>query len=281
MKRNLQTQLVSLLFKMTTGIAMEVSLEFLKLCDEIVEDGELSNNEIYSLAKWINNNPEGRKLWPAKVFVKLLQRVFEDNHISKKEARAVGEIIQNVRRQWARESAPDVESDAAEDVTHEVLSVNWDPAIAKLPLINFQCKVQSSGMDHEYDVDLSEPSCSCPDFKGMRGRLPVGHLSRCCKHIFSAFARVRPTGGSWPGWLDPYLELAFRPHPEQEWGVAEVGDNFALISSAPNEWANVYLIEDGDCQKFGYSTYEDRWSYGTEPESAELFIKAINNLGKN
>lgn len=81
---------------------MDVSTEFMKLIDQVAEDGELTFNEIGQLAKWLNANKEGRKLWPASVFIKLLQNVFADGKIDRSEAAEVGKLIQTVRREWSR-----------------------------------------------------------------------------------------------------------------------------------------------------------------------------------
>jgi hypothetical protein len=76
--------------------------EYLQLIEEIVEDGELTHQEIYLLAKWLNENKEGRKTWPANLFLPILKEVFADGEIDKLEALQVGRLIQKVRRDWAR-----------------------------------------------------------------------------------------------------------------------------------------------------------------------------------
>jgi len=52
------------------------TLVYLKLIEEVAEDGELNHQEIRQLAKWLNDNPEGRKSWPASMFFPLLKGEF-------------------------------------------------------------------------------------------------------------------------------------------------------------------------------------------------------------
>ena len=38
--------------------------EFLVLCESIMEDGELTNDELYRLAEWLNSHQEACYNWP-------------------------------------------------------------------------------------------------------------------------------------------------------------------------------------------------------------------------
>lgn len=79
--------------------------QYLSLIEEVAERGELTHKEIYKLAKWLNDNKDGRTTWPANQFLPLLKDVFADGKIDQSEARQVGRLIQKVRREWAREHA--------------------------------------------------------------------------------------------------------------------------------------------------------------------------------
>jgi hypothetical protein len=87
-----------------------------------------------------------------------------------------------------------------------------------------------------------------PDFRSFRHRLNAGHLTRCCKHVFRAYARLEPSEG-WPGWLGAFLGLSCTPHPRQDWLVLSIRQGWltfqrpelALVSSAPKCWADVSL----------------------------------------
>ncbi len=52
---------------------LDYTHEYLNLIEEVAEDGELTHKEIYRLAKWLNENKEGRKCWPANQFLPILK----------------------------------------------------------------------------------------------------------------------------------------------------------------------------------------------------------------
>jgi hypothetical protein len=130
-------------------------------------------------------------------------------------------------------------------------------------------------------VDLNGPTCTCPDFRSYRVGLPTGHLTRCCKHIFDAYAQLEPVEG-WSGWLDSFLEVACPPHPHQNWRVVTIGQGWlgmrtalVLISSAPSDWANVFAPSNGIYERYGYNVKQHRWAYEIEPAQGEKIGKAV------
>lgn len=253
-----------------------VSTGFMKLLDEVAEDGELTFNEIRQLAVWINKNKEGRKLWPATVFIKLLQDVFADGKIETSEAHEVAKLIQGVRRQWSRNSVPAEAVPALSAIENAIAGL--DIGRANLPIIPVSLSVPSrSEVDIVYTVDFNGPTCTCPDFRSSRNALPSGHLSRCCKHIFDAYAQLKPEDG-WPSWLDAFLEMGMRPIPSQEWAVLQIGSAKFLVSSAPRDWGNVYTKSKEGNQRFGYNPNEERWSYGKAPPHAQQLAQAVIKL---
>ena len=145
----------------------------------------------------------------------------------------------------------------------------------KLPAIPLIVRIKShTEKGVSYDVDLSGPRCTCPDWRSYRHTLPLGHLTRCCKHVFDAYGQLEPEAG-WPGWLGAFLELAWTPHPRQDWMVVEVDGNLVLVSTAPTGWANVFADEGGTYDRFGYNVIEDRWAYGIEPTGSERIRRAV------
>ena len=234
---------------------LDYTLIYLKLIEEVAQDGELTHKEIYELAKWINDNEAGRKTWPASQFLPLLKDVFADGKIERSEAEQVGRLIQKVRREWAREHAL-----AGSELDQSVLDnliTKFDLGQPKLPVIENEIEVKSLsesnalyGSDSAnetgpvFQVDFSAPSCSCSDFKSNRQQLPVSHISRCCEHIMLGYSQIRPDDG-WPSWLDSLLEAGFRPLPDQSWAIVKSDDCNFLVSSAHPDWGNVYAQIDG------------------------------------
>jgi hypothetical protein len=61
--------------------------ELLVLCETILEDGELTYNELYALGEWLNEHREASFHWPGNLLVKPLQKAWADSKITKTEAR--------------------------------------------------------------------------------------------------------------------------------------------------------------------------------------------------
>ena len=65
--------------------------ELLVVCESIIEDGELTYDELYKLAEWRSNHREACVRWPGDLLVKPLQKAWADSKITKTEARQVRE----------------------------------------------------------------------------------------------------------------------------------------------------------------------------------------------
>jgi hypothetical protein len=249
---------------------MKAISEFFELLEQIVEDGELTYKEIYEVGKWINANKAARTEWPVSEFYQLLKGIFADGKMERSEAVQVARLIQSVRREWARRKA----SQSAPTV----YELAFDPTTPKIPSIPTRLSIPSeSDDDVSYEVDFTGPTCDCPDFKAGRAKLPVGHISRCCKHIMEGYSRLRPEDG-WPVWFDAFIEQGIRPNPKLQWAVVPVGNFYALVSSPMKGWGNVYIQDDSGNNQFGYNISEDRWSYDTAPQGASKLEAAIKKM---
>lgn len=246
--------------------------ELLAICDATVEDGELTYVEIQDLADWVKNHPESHQHWPGDLLVAPLQNVWTDGNVTKAEARLVGQLILRIRKKWRRSSR--IREKAIIHSTR--ISETFDHSRAQLPSMPIVLRIKSHTDDSvTYNVDMRGPSCTCLDFRSLRQKLPIGHLTRCCKHMFNAYAEIEPMGG-WTGWLGAYLEYGWKPHPQQEWAVIEIDSKPILISSAPQEWANVFAPYDNNSyERFGFSVVERRWSYSIEPRGADRIASAV------
>jgi hypothetical protein len=260
--------------------------ELLLLCESIIEDGELTYDELYQLTEWLNNHQEACSNWPGSLLVASLQKAWADGKITKTEARQVARIIIEVRKEAAKRDA-----EKASERTMEIASEaarTFDLTRPHLPAIPFSTRIRSQTKRSAwYEVDLRGPTCTCPDFRSFRHRLTAGHLTRCCKHIFDAYAQLKLSGG-WPGWLGAFLALSWTPHPRQEWLVLSIRQGWltfqppelVLISSAPNRWANVFAPDSCQYDRYGYNVIEHRWAYDMEPKASERIRRAILNFSK-
>ncbi len=247
--------------------------ELLLLCDSILEDGEISGDELYDLATWLNDHRDACFHWPGNILVGPLQDVWADGHVTKTEMRQIGRLLVRIRKDWARQQSALAAQQAA--LFAEQLCHKFDLTNPATPCIPYTTRIKShSEPGLHYDVDLSAPSCTCPDWRSVRQSLPATHLSRCCKHILEAYGNLEPAGG-WPGWFGPFVDSGYPPHPRAQWMVLNIGGRTVLASASPTGWTNVYAQNHEGYDRFGYNIDEDRWSYGMEPDGADYIARAI------
>jgi hypothetical protein len=243
--------------------------EILAVCDAILWDGELNATELYGLAEWLNNHREACFHWPGNLLVKPLQEIWEDGHVSPEELQRVGQILCNIQAEWVRRQIPP-----------KIYYLKQPPLIdlsaAQLPQIDYGCSIESSSDSGLfYDIELSGPTCSCPDWRTRRAQHPIRHLSRCCKHVLAAYCQASPDDG-WPLWLGAFIENAVPPHVDQQWFLGEVKGKPVLMSSAPKDWSNVFAPKGSGYDRFGYNVVERRWAYSSAPYNSKIIAGMIH-----
>jgi hypothetical protein len=249
------------------------SIELLALCEGILEDDEVSVDEVRQLGQWLAEHEIARRSWPGEIITQPIQHVLLDGRVNKTELKKVTTLLRRVQKEAALREAHEIQQNATAVAAQ--VSAALDLTQARLPSLPITFPVTShSDRSIVYEVDLSGPSCNCPDWTRSRSTLPRGDLTRCCKHTFDAFSRVRPKAG-WPGWLNAFLEEGWRSHPETRWRVLQISGRQVLASTAPTEWANVFAPDATEYRRFGFSILERRWSYGVEPDGASQIASAI------
>lgn len=252
--------------------------ELIKICESITENGELSGDEIYYLSQWLNEHREACYHWPGNLLVKPLQIVWADGKLTKTEMKQIGRILVEIQTEWVRrqtDAALEPFRKYAQKIIPEI-----DLRKPKLPSIPITLSIRSfTEPDIYYPVDLSTPSCTCPDWKKRRKKLSQLHLSRCCKHILYAFNLIEPADG-WPGWLGAFIKNAYPPKPDQDWMVINLNNRYVLISSACDGWASVFAKKGKTYERFGYNIDEGRWAYGEKPTNSRTIVKAIEDISR-
>jgi hypothetical protein len=247
--------------------------ELLSVCETIIEDGELTYDEIYRLAEWLNSHDEACRHWPGDQLIAPLRKVWADAKITKAESREIARLVLRIQKESTKRQAARALTDALDRSISAART--FDPTEARMPLIPFTTRVKSrSEKGVIYEVNLQGPTCTCPDFRGFRHKWPAAHLTRCCKHVLAVYQQLEPSIG-WPGWLRAFVNLSWTPHPLQEWMVVEVDSGLVLISTAPNAWANVYASNRGPYERYGYNIIEHRWAYGIEPPNGYRLSRAL------
>jgi hypothetical protein len=247
--------------------------DLMALCESILSDGGLSGREVYRLSQWLNENREAAQHWPGNLLVKLLQSSWSDGQITTAELQEIGRLLVKVHKEWMASHSGEV-LDAVPKITADILK-KIDLTRPMLPAIPWNVRIQFRTDKHGCcEIDLSKPSCTCAEWREERSQLPLGHLSRCCRHVLYAFSRLHPQPG-WPGWMRAFLGHQWTPHPRKEWMVLRVRDSLVLASTAPVDWADVFAPEDGEYERFGYHVMENRWAYDSKPADSDYLRTRI------
>src|SRR5689334_9894531 len=137
--------------------------DLVALCASIMSDGEISADEAYNLAGWLNEHPEAATTWPGSELVKPLQEIWADGSANRRDLHWLARLLISVQREWARHphsGISTVEGDATNAFTLRDLHE------ARLPIITAKFRVPSrSEARRLYEVDLTGPSCTCPDWR--------------------------------------------------------------------------------------------------------------------
>jgi len=249
------------------------SSQFIALCASILDDGEVTADEAYELADWLNGHPEACEQWPGKDLIKPLQDIWADGSVNRRELHRLARLLISIQREWARHPKTEISS-ITDDSICEFLTADIDDV--RLPSLHGKFRVPSQSEPARfYEVDLDGPSCTCPDWRTWRSRLPTGDLTRCCKHVLHVYATLVRRGNC-DGWLYAFIENGWPAHPGAEWHLLTVGSDKVLFCTPSDKgWANVFAREGSEYSRFGFNVDENRWAYGTEPRGARAIGDAI------
>jgi hypothetical protein len=247
-------------------------IDLIALCASILDDHEVTSDEAYDLADWLNQHPEATKQWPGESLVKPLQEIWADGVVNRRELHRLARILISIQREWA--TRLETKSRFSNGRVPEFLQVNVSGV--RLPSLNGNFRIPSrSEAGRFYDIDLNGPSCTCPDWRTWRSRLPIGDLSRCCKHVLDVYAKL-PRGRGVDGWLIAFVENGWPAHPEAEWRLITVGlDQVLFCTASEKGWANVFAKDGREYSRFGFNVEENRWAYGVAPDAAAAIVDAI------
>ena len=259
----------------STNSAYDVK-PLIALCEKILLDEEVSVEELYELAEFLNANPEAGKHWPGNQFVEPLQEGWADGVIDSSELALMEGIIIETRREWRRRVAPmeQTEAPAGADLTSGFAASTDTRNLARINGPDVRLEVPSAsypGSNHR--VDLKTLTCDCSDWKFRRSTLPEGHFSRCCEHILHAFEHLGVE--DLPSMVQAFLKNTKPPDPEKNWYLGDVGYGSILISDAPHGWSDVFARGKDGWGMFGCNFRQQRWKYDSEPDGAGAIIPLI------
>lgn len=255
--------------------------ELLAYCDAILEDSEVSMDEVYGLAEWLNANPSACDHWPGNLLLTPLQAMWADGKTTKTELRAFAKVLTGIQRTRQKREREQAAQEAQANLQESVASAHrtFDATVPWIPPIHAVVVEKSrSEPGQTYRVDLEKQSCTCDDWVGRRQGQPSGSPTRFCKHMLSALGRVSPNR-DWPEWLGFLTDQACRIPPRSRVGVLRVPRGLALVAVSESEWCDVIAPDSDGHGRFGFNRSQERWSYGEAPDGARAIRKAIEELG--
>jgi hypothetical protein len=248
------------------------------LIRSITEDGELTSEEVFELAEFLNENEEACQVWPGDLLHQALLSVFEDGKMDAEEHQALGELIMAIEKECAESDEQTVWQGQDDD------DDGLDYPSSDLVLPGIDRKENSTEDDGRvYEVDMAEHTCECEDWQNTRINLETGSPGRLCKHLVSAFDKVAKSGGC--NWSEVLLwllgERAGRGkgfHAVDHYNVLTLKEGTCLVSFGSSKWAHVIVPVGTDFDRYGYDFQERRWSFGKKPPGVAGVKILINRL---
>lgn len=257
--------------------------ELFAYCDAILEDSEVSVDEVYGFAEWMNANPTACDHWPGNVLVGPLQAMWADGETTETELRSFAKVLTGLQKERQRREREQATHEAQSEQQDRVASavLKFDPSLPWIPPIAAVLSEKSqSEVGRSYRVDLGSQTCTCPDWVGNRDGRSLGSPARFCKHMLSALGRVSPNT-DWPDWLGFLTDHAYRISPRSRVGVVRVPGGVVLVVVSDGDWCDVIAPDSGGYGRFGFNRSQHRWSYGEAPDGARAIRNAIKELVGN
>ncbi len=245
----------------------------LRLIRRITSDGELSHEEVWDLANYLNGNDTAQHKWPGTRLWRQLERTFEDREIDEGELTNLGRIIEEIEEACAGIST------GATHFSRRVETDNIQESEVALPIINQTLFIDANkDDDKKYAIDLRAHTCSCPDWFSYHKEIPAGSFGRACKHIMGSLSQSHEDGElitrGWDKTIVRFIKIVagfgLGVDPLTQWRYLEWNEGEAYVGWDKTEWASIFTdVGEGRFERFGFNLEDDRWAYGEAPASGD------------
>jgi hypothetical protein len=252
----------------------DIHMGTLRLIRRITSDGELSMQEVWELAEFLNGNESAQHRWPGDRLWRQLERMFEDKEISPKELIHLGGIIEEIEA-----TCSGVHTGATQIETRTDLEAISSKDL-RLPSI---CKTvyftSERPLDKQISVDLNNHTCSCQDWFSHHKHLTSGSVGRLCRHMVNAYREVQEDSNTmavnWDLDLTRFVfilsEFKLAAEAVETWQFIEWPDGDAYVGWGKTDWAAAFVnVGEGRYERYGFNLQDERWSYGAVPPRAEI-----------
>jgi hypothetical protein len=251
-------------------------------------NGELSSDEIWDLANWLNQQPDKiAKSWPAKPLITALQTAFADKKLTEAELEELANTIVAIEELWRETFSQSRDGPTADDAAAPGEMI--EESKPEAPSIPITAEMPEDGRSDTFTVDLQHHTCSCPEWAEIRAAYPEKDYRRCCVHLTRAFHSLVAEGKKGLR-RDPLFVAFIEQHARRNkgvdvdvvWRVVVVNGTRVLYGASPaSEWVNVFAPDDeGEYKRFGYNRRKKRWAYGARPQKIAWQIESVFSQSK-
>ncbi|MGB0580103.1 MAG: hypothetical protein ACPGVU_10410 [Limisphaerales bacterium] len=251
--------------------------ETVELVRGIAGSGTLTEQEVYLLAGYLNDNRDARHAWPGDRLFRHLSKIFGSGSVSESESEYgyLGRVLEELDRQGHAIAAPPEEEPELPETAVKVEDLI-------LPQLDLSLQVAAEGARHGFEVDLARHSCSCPGWYGNRRQFKGGDLKLCCAHLAAGFVEAfhQGLGAESPRVLKSLLwERAQRGrgiNPKSTWKLIKIRLWPHLVSYDRGAWSSVYAFNAmKELQRYAFIPEEERWSFGQAPKNHRVLAEFI------
>lgn len=265
---------------------MSDNTDTLNVIREITSDGGVTDEEVISLAMFLNDNIEARETWPGIAIYEVLRDVLQDGEIDDFEREALLHVLEGIEILFAGKAAEESEGET-EFTTREEVESAVDYRLTSFSLPELDVDTVRKRLDEPLAVMyLVHNECPCENWKSSRSKYPKNNPARACSCIVENLAelgRVDPkTSMQWPrsllGILRKAKETGRGLEQVTDWRTLTVGRSDFVISKGKTDWCNIYVADNnGAVERFSYHLGFKRWGHGASPSAAKTLEMVFNS----
>ena len=161
---------------------MQPNPDTIRFLRQLTADGSLTDDEVWSLGNYLNDNHAARESWPGNLLFDILRVIFADSALDPRELQALAYYLRAIELQCA--VADDEPAGATPKPAAEAF---FETSDCRIPTIHADLDVAEKGaLRKQAHVDLDKQQCNCSEWTFKRKFLPEGSPGRACKHMVQA-----------------------------------------------------------------------------------------------
>ncbi len=126
---------------------------FLQICRNVWSDGQLTAEEVWQMAEWLNTHKEARHVWPGSVIFPILKRSFADGVITEPEMKAMADVLAQIEKESSRRALRQVAARLPSVARPTYVLTSKDVAEVFLPSFSMRTRIESAPDGKSYEVE--------------------------------------------------------------------------------------------------------------------------------